>query len=340
MNLKWMENLKNDPLPWLLEDDQENPGIRFFTLQDLLDYPPDAQEVKEARQAIMSVGPVPIILAAQEPQGYWVEPGPGYSPKYRGTIWQMIFLAQLGADGPDPRVQLGCEYVLDHSRSHDDGFSADGHPSGMIHCLQGNLAAALIDLGYLRDERLAHALDWLARSITGEGIAPAEEKDAPVRYYRSGNSAPGFACSANNHLPCAWGAVKALSALSKVPEPDRTPGIRQAIETGKAFLLSHDPSLADYPTGYSEKPSRSWFQLGLPTGYVTDFLQILEVLAALGLREDPSLQPAFDLLLGKQDMHGRWCMEYTYNRKTWVDIEKKGQPSKWVTLRVLRVLRA
>lgn len=340
MNLKPIENLKNDPLPWLLEADQENPAIRFFTLRDVFSYPADAREVKEARQLIMSAGPVPTILAAQEPQGYWVEPGPGYYPKYQGTVWQLIFLAQLGADGSDPRLRRACEYILDHSRSHYGGFSANALPSGMIQCLQGNLAAALIDLGYLGDKRLAAALDWLARSITGEGIAPAREKDAPVHYFLSSNSAPGFVCSANNQLPCAWGAVKAMSALSKVPEAARTPEMRRAVETGKDFLLSRDPSLADYPMGYSEKPSRSWFQLGLPTGYVTDFLQILEVLVALGLRDDRRLQPAFDLLTGKQDLQGRWKMEYTYNGKTWVEIEKKGQASKWVTLRALRVLKA
>ena len=46
-----------------------------------------------------------------------------------------------------------------------------------------------------------------------------------------------------------------------------------------------------------------------------------------------------DLVLEKQDQHGRWNMEYTYNGKTWVDIEEKKKPSKWVTLRALRVLR-
>ena len=70
--------------------------------------------------------------------------------------------------------------------------------------MQGNLVAALVDLGWLGDERLDRAIEWLARSITGEGIALYTEKKAPVRYLRSGNSGPGFLCSANNHLPSAW----------------------------------------------------------------------------------------------------------------------------------------
>jgi hypothetical protein len=46
-----------------------------------------------------------------------------------------------------------------------------------------------------------------------------------------------------------------------------------------------------------------------------------------------------DLVLSKQDEQGRWKMEYSYNGKTLVDIEEKGKPSKWVTLRVLRLLK-
>jgi hypothetical protein len=46
------------------------------------------------------------------------------------------------------------------------------------------------------------------------------------------------------------------------------------------------------------------------------------------------------LVLSKQDAAGRWKMEYTYNGKTWADIEEKGKPSKWVTLRALCVLKA
>jgi hypothetical protein len=335
----WMERLTADPLAWLLEPDPENPGVRYFALTDLMGCDSEGWEVKDARQAIMATGPVPAILAAQNPHGYWVEPGPGYYPKYRGTVWQIISLALLGADGSDPRVKSGCEHVLEHSRSHFGGFSADGRPSGMIHCLQGNLAAALIDLGWLGDERLEAGLDWLARSITGQGIAPADGAGARTRYYKSGNSGPGFMCAANNGLPCAWGAVKAMRALAKVPQPLRTPAIVDAIEVGKAFLLSRDPAVADYQMGYNEKPSRSWFQPGFPIGYVTDFLQNLEALVGLGTGGDPRLGPAIELLLSKQDAQGRWKMEYTYNGKTWSDIEVKGQSSKWVTLRALRVLK-
>lgn len=353
--MTWRELLNDDPLPWLLESDPENPGVRYFALTALLDRPPDAPDVRDAKAAIMQTGPVPAILAGQHPDGYWVKPGSGYSPKYRSTVWSVIFLAQLGADAVDPRVRAGGEYLLDNARSAYGGFTAAMNlsPAGMIHCLQGNLCAALLDLGWAGDPRLDVALDWLARSVTGEGIAPAAQKDAEVRYYRSGNSGPGFPCSANDHLPCAWGAVKVLLALSKVSAGQRTPAADQplsaadqplsarqaAIEEGIEFLLSCDPATAEYPAGYSDKPSTSWFRFGFPVFYVTDVLQNLETLTALGCGRDPRLANALDLLLSKQDRQGRWKMSYAYKGKTWADVEATRKPSKWVTLRALRVLK-
>ena len=113
-------------LEWLLEVDHDNPGVRYFALAELLDRPADDAELLAAHQAVMTSGPVPIILSHQNPEGYWIEGGAGYYPKYRGTVWQVIFLAQLGADGADPRVRAACAYLLEQSPSRFGGFSADG----------------------------------------------------------------------------------------------------------------------------------------------------------------------------------------------------------------------
>ncbi len=337
--MDWIDTLNGNPLPWLLEPDPDNPGVRYFALRDLLDHSDDEPELITAQNQVMTSGPVPKILATQTPEGYWSQPGPGYSPKYRASTWQIIFLAQLGADGSDDTVRAGCEYVIENNPAPKGGFSYNGKNSGLIHCIQGNLCAAFLDLGWSGNEYVSRALDWLARSVTGDGIAPAKNRQASIRYLRSGNSGPGFLCSANDHLPCAWGAIKAMLALSKVPAANRTPQIDTALEVGAEFLLKYDPALANYPMGYATKPNRSWFRFGYPIGYVTDVLQNLEVLTALGCGNDPRLQPAIDLLLDKQDDNGRWKMEYTYNGKTWVDVEQQGEPSKWVTLRALRVLK-
>jgi hypothetical protein len=334
---RWLAVLRGDPTDWLLQP--ADPAVRHLTLLQLLDRPDDDPDVVAAGRAAMVANPIAAILAAQEPPGFWQKPGPGYATKYRGTVWQVIFLEQLGADPGDERVQRACDYVLSHSQEQSGGFGASGAigaaqppPSAVIHCLNGNLLRALTGLGRLDDERVARAIDWEARAITGEGV---------TRWYASGTSGPGFACAANERLPCAWGAVKGLRGLAAIPEERRTPVVRRAIEAGVVFLLSRNPALADYPAGWGNtRPSRSWFKLGFPSGYVADVLQDLEVLAELGYGRDPRLVPAVDWLLAKQDPSGRWKNEYAYNGKTWVDFERQGKPSKWVTLRACRFLRA
>lgn len=329
----------SNALDWLLEEDAENPGVRYFALVRLLGDRPEDPDVLAARRTLMQQGPVPAILSAQNPSGFWEQPGGGYYPKYRSTVWSMIYLAQLGADPADPRVRSGGAYLLSHATTPAGIFTASGSLAGNVHCLAGNLAASLLDLGLGGDERLARALEWMSRYVTGEGIAPADERNAAVRYLKSATCAPGFCCSANNQQPCAWGAVKVLRALARVPAAARSPAEESAIAATVGFLMSVDPATARYPAGYSNKPSSSWFKFGFPVFYVTDVLQIAEALNEAGYGQHPRLGNLYDLILGKRDKAGRWKMEYSYRGKTWIDIERLGEPSKWVTLRALGVLR-
>ncbi|MGV8084597.1 MAG: nitrogen fixation protein NifH [Coriobacteriia bacterium] len=338
--MTWMERVNGSPVDWLLEHDPANPGVRRSALTSLAGLEASTPEVEAAQFDVFATGPVAAILAAQSPDGYWGLPEDFYRPKYRGTGWQIVFLAQFGATGDDHRVRAACEYMLDHGRNDLGAFSYEGTRSTRIQCMEGNLIAALLALGYGDDKRLAEAIDWLARSVAGAGLASADERDAPRRFYRSGNSGPGFNCSANNHRPCAWGAVKAMLALGRIPVATRTPEVRSAIEAGVEFLLGVDPATAAYPTATDTKPNRSWFRFGYPIGYVTDVLQNVEALIEVGAGVDSRLDSALEYVLSKQDRRGRWQMEYGYNGKTWTDVETPGEPSKWVTLRALRALNA
>jgi len=214
-----------------------------------------------------------------------------------------------------------------------------GTQMGNISCLAGNLGATRLELGFGGDPRLREALELTARVVTGEGIAPQGERSAPLYYLKSGTCGPGFCCSANNALACAWGGVKVLRALARVPEAERTSVMQAALDAAVEFLFSVDPATADYPAGYSDKPSRSWFRFGFPVFYVTDVLQTVEALTEAGHGGDPRLAAAYDLIESKRDKDGRWKLEYHYRGKTFVDIEQPGKPSKWVTLRSLRALK-
>lgn len=333
--MNWVDKVNTQSLDWLLEEDAEQPSVRYLALRDICDKKKQDQEVLSAYERILESGPIPAILAEQHPDGYWQEAGPGYRPKYYSTIWQIILLAQLGADISIPNVKKGCDYLLDHARTELGQFSMTATNSGRIHCAEGNLCAALLDLGITDDKRLNEAIDLMACGITGN-----DYQDEPYKYLRSGISGPGLVCSANEHQFCAWGAIKVALALAKVPSRDTIKDLEEARQICLDLLLSTDPAGADYPhPSYSKKTSTSWFKFGFPVFYVTDVLQNLEALLALGLAGDERLQNAIALVEEKQDAQGRWKMEYTYNGKMSVVIEEKKKLSKWVTLRALRVLK-
>ena len=327
---------KRDSLAWLLESDP--PGVRYLALRDLLGRPPDDPELLDARHDAHTRGPIATILSAMDAQGFWVQPGPGYNPKYRSAVWSIIALAQLGASvHEDERIGRACTYLLDHAFCPGGQLGLAGSPSSTVDCLQGNLCWALRELGY-DDPRLERAFDWMARTVTGEGIAPSTERDAPARYY-AGKCGPDFRCGANDRQACAWGAVKVMLALGRLPAALRTPQIERAVERAIRFFFAVDPATGAYPTWNEQKPSGNWWKFGFPVFYITDLLQLVEALAVAGFGRDPRLAHSLDIIRGKQDAQGRWPLEYDYAGKTWVGYGPKKVPNKWVTLRALRVLR-
>ena len=312
-------------LPWLLEED--GSGVRYLALKELVGLPRDNTELLQARQVAYTKGQISRILKHVEPEGFWNKPGGGYSPKYFSTVWSLILLSQLGASvNDDKRIAQSCRYYLDHAYSKDGSISYNGTPSGTIDCLQGNMCAALTDLGY-QDQRLTDTFEWMARSVTGG-----------VKYYAY-KCGPNFACGANGKKPCAWGAAKVLLALGKIPKSKRSQTVNRAIKAGVDFLFSVDPVTAKYPTTNDEKPNSSWWKLGFPTFYCTDLLQLAEALTSVGCGHDPRLKNVLDFIMSKQDDSERWKLEHEYTKKTWGEFGKKGEPSKWVTYRVLKLLK-
>lgn len=316
---RWGPYLHGDSLVWLLEED--NPSVRYLALTQLLGRSEDGPGVSEARSAIAGSPPARDILEAQYPQGYWIKPDRGYSPKYRATIWQVLFLAQLGMPRI-PAIERACEHVLAHAYLERPGlFSAHKGPSGAVLCLNGNLLWALLWFGYDQHPVVRRVSERLAETVLRSGFR--------CRYNARKRD------NGHSWLPCAWGAIKMLRAFSAIPVSLRSSQIREAIEAGCSFLLSYDLSPANYP--HARGISRRWFRLGFPLAYESDFLEGLEVLAELGWGEDPRLGDAVRWLLDKRDQMGRWPLERTPTN-VWTSFGQRGEPNKWVTLRALRTL--
>jgi len=328
----WKSKLKSDSTNWLLE--KENPSVRRFTLTNILDVPQNDPKVKKAEEEILQIGTVPKILAKQKPGGYWEEPEDFYiKSKYKGTVWQLIILAELGADGKDGRVKKACEFILENSQDCQSGGFAylsakdgGGDHNKILPCLTGNMVWSLIRLGYLDDPRVQRGIDWIASYQRFDDGIKEMPKGWPYEKYER--------CFGKH--TCHMGVVKALKALAEIPVDIRTAKVKTTIEKAVEYMLIHHIHKRSHNLNLVSKPS--WLRFGFPLMWNTDALEILQILTTLGYK-DERMQEAIDLVISKQDNEGRWMLENTFNGRFQVNIEQKGKPSKWITLRALKVLK-
>lgn len=324
-----MDAATNDVVAWLLEGDA---AMQFATRTRLLDEDVDSQACRRLRARVMTEGIVPAILATQGPDGHWGGRDRFYSAKYSGTVWNLIILAEFGADGADVCLRRAAEAVLtDAQHPASGGFSMQrsktaggGLPSGVIPCLTGNLVFALVRLGMLDDPRVQAAVDWIAtyqRFDDGDG----DPSGWPYDRYEM--------CWGRH--TCSMGVVKALKGLAEIPLERRSVPVRAALDSAAEFVLVHHVHKRSHDLDKVSKPG--WKRFGFPRMYQTDALEILWLLTKLGYR-DPRMDEALDLVCAKRGRDGRWNLDETFNDTFSVPIEAQGQPSRWVTLRALEVL--
>jgi len=132
------------------------------------------------------------------------------------------------------------------------------------------------------------------------------------------------------------GVVKALKALAEIPPGRRSKDVNRTIKKGAEYMLKHHVHKRSHDLGRVVKPE--WRRFGFPLMWHTDALEVLRALTKLGYR-DKRMQEAVDLVVSKQNDQGRWKLQSTFHGRFQVDIEEKGEPSKWVTLNALRVLK-
>jgi hypothetical protein len=306
----WKDLLNGDPTEWLLES--EDPSLRYRTLVDLLDADRNGSEALDALDEAMRGGPVDRVLRSQHPDGHWGREEDFYNrSKYRGTVWNVILLAELGADPRDERVRRAGEFILRWSQRSDGGFSHRGAPAGekglALYCLSGNMVWALSRLGFGDDPRILKARERMV---------------AVVRNDRSG-------FSAGRCVPCRSGAVKMLKALhERVGSDDEAAAVSELRER----------VIRECFPGQGRGPRPEWNEVWFPLFWNTDLVEILELLGRTGGLVQQA-NGALMSVLSKQDDMGRWAQERSYRGRCLVSFEPPGRPSRWATLRVLRMLK-
>lgn len=298
----WQNHLKGNPIPWLL--DPQNPSVRYWTLVDILDQPQDSRDVQEARQAIAGQPLVQEIFASQHPEGYWGDD----ETKPQTALGAVAVLALLHSFGviPNERTAAGCESLLKFSQNECGGFSLTRTiRSGIFPCTTGEHLPDLVYFGLGSDPRVRAAFTFIIHDMSRDGALD---------------------CGRYQHRDCLWGAIAILNGLAVLPEDLRS-------EQSEGVVKRLADRLLDAAYDFEGEHKR-WLTFGVPRSW--DLLSALKALAAHGYAQDARFAPLLKRILDQQDDQGRWsCGSVS---RTW-PLEKRGQPSRWVTLDALRVLK-
>lgn len=309
----WKDVLNGDPTAWLLEE--SNPSVRYLALQWLLDKAPDAPEVVAAQEATLTYEPMVKLLGDQRPDGHWRK---HRKEAYHTIHYYLLALEHFGC----PRTE-GIERAIDYQFKmalQDDGAFSTALPEagrrGVIPCYTACALHYLCFWGYEDDPRVEQMLGYLLRTQLPEG---------------------GWLCSerVKKTHSCFWATAKVVLALQDLPPNLKSQATDAAI--GPAVKLFLDRNLYKHHSEFGKK-SEYWFRLGYPLMTVTSVLEVLDLIAPYVQPDEPRIQEGLELVLSKQGEDGRWLTEIEPWAK-WGLFEPIGQPSKYVTLHALRMLK-
>jgi hypothetical protein len=306
-------------LDWLLDSD---PSIRWQALRDLADAPAEVVAAERARVATEGWGA--RLLALQGEDGQWAGgacfPAEGWRrDEHQGQPWTstlptLHLLCDFGIDPGDERVQQAVVQVRDHCRWEHAGqpfFAGEVEP-----CINGRTVALGVYFG--------HDIEGIVARLLAEQLEDG-----------------GWNCEAEN------GSVRSsfdttINVLEGLLAHEQATGGSAASvaarRRGEAYLLERK-LFRRKSTG--EVVNSAWLRFAFPTRWHYDVLRALEYFRAAGDPPDRRLDEALHLLRSKQQPDGTWLLENTHSGRVHFTLEDgDGRPSRWNTLRALRVLRS
>lgn len=294
-------------IDWLLDSD---PAIRWQVMRDLIDAPPDRVAAERARVAREGWGAQ--LLAAQEPDGRWS--GGTFFPRWIATSDVLHLLYLFGPDPTDPAVQQAIAPVHEAARwDYDPSFRFfDGE---VEPCINGRTVA----IGAYFGQDVRGIVDRLLTEQMADGGWNCEQENGSTR----------------------GSFDSTLNVLEGLLEFERSTGangdVAAARVRGEEYLLDRRllHRLSD-----GEIPQKRWLYVGFPNAWFYDVARVLDYLRMAREEPDGRMTEALEILGSKRDATGRWPMDHAYHDRLLVDLdEREGGPSRWITLRALRVLR-
>lgn len=303
-------SISNELIDWLLAGDV---ALQYQVRRDLLDEErPDLQ----ARIAVEGWGAQ--FLAARHPEGYW---GRGfYQPKWISTHYTLLDLKHLGIAPDHPQIRESIGQILARHKSADGGVNPAKTVENSDVCVNGMV---LSYAAYFQTpaESLRSIVDFLIGVQMPDG---------------------GFNCESNVRGAVHSSLHSTISVLEGIGEylangyTYRAGELDAIARQAREFVLQHRLFRSDR-TGAIINPR--FLLLSYPSRWFYDTLRALDYFRGAGAAYDPRMQDALDILMQKRRKDGRWPLQARHPGQVHFDMETPGQPSRWNTLRALRVLR-
>jgi hypothetical protein len=306
----------NGVIQWLLEGD---PAIRWQTLRDLA----GASEgtVERERKKVARDGWGAQLLAKQDAQGTWAgglsSDGGLYHPKWTSTTYTMLLLRDFGLPTNNRQVRKACALLLDEGLQRDGGINY-GWRGRSETCITGMVLSIISHFQY-DDDRVDTVADHLLEQQMPDG---------------------GWNCQ-RDHGATHSSVHTTISALEgfrlyELNRGRKVRAIQAAQRRGREFLLIHR-LFRSHRTGEIIKPI--FIRFSYPPRWHYDILRGLDYFQAVNAPRDPRLADAIGIVESCRREDGRWPLQNTYKGKTYFEMERLGAPSRWNTLRALRVLK-
>jgi hypothetical protein len=300
---------------WLMDSD---PAIRWQVVRDLRDASPGEIAAERARVAREGLGAE--ILRRQETDGSWRREG---APKWLSTLFTLQLLRAAGVDSGDPEVEAAMTRAETNLRWNDNGGCWDVRPAetggnGFFEgeeepCINGGVLAFGSYFG--------HPEERLARRLVSEQL-----EDGGWNC-----EAPGSRRSSFHTTICVLeGLLECERAVGHAPE------VAEARRRGEEYLLKRG-LMRRLSNG--ELVSAEFLEPAFPPRYHYDVLRALDYFRAAGGEPDARIREAVGVIESKRQADGRWILDRAYETATVEVGEPVGEPSRWNTLRALRVLR-
>ncbi len=300
----------NEILKWLLAGDV---SIQYQVFRDLL-----SEERKDLQARIASQGWGKRFLSKRKPEGHWGLKF--YQPKWTSSHYTLLDLRNLCIDPDNAMIKKSIAIILENEKGPDGGIRPIGSIQASDVCINGMF---LNYASYFRsdEKKLESVVDFLISQHMHDG---------------------GFNCMSNRSGAVHSSLHSTISVLEGITEYDnngyryRNNELARIKNAAIEFILLHQLYISDR-TG--EIIKKEFLRLSYPSRWRYDILRALDYFQYSKTPWDYRMSPAINVLLNKRNSDATWNLQANHPGKIHFEMERPGKPSRWNTLRAMRVLK-